>query len=777
MAENEFNENVNSNEGGSFDLNSFSTVNDTSYEKTDTDIPSTRKGKKKNLSKKKKLAKNLLTVFLVCIITFSFVVGAFSIYVFGFIDDSLPEDLNNLVLNYTTTIYVKDGDSGEYVEYKRIHGGENRIWVDYNQLPKYLGDAFISIEDERFDQHGGVDWKRTVFAFANEFLKFSSKFGGSTITQQLVKNLTQDTDQNAMRKVREIMRARRLEMEYDKDTILGCYLNVINLGGGKCGVEVASNYYFGKSAKDLTIAESAVLASIVKSPEYYRPDKNFDNNRERQLVVLAKMLELGKITEEEYNAAVDEEINIVCEQSAGATQEIYSYYVDALIDQVADDLAEHYNIDKTHATTNVYNGGYKIYSTLVPEVQSAIEAVFTDDSYRLKNKQTEELGQAAITIMDYEGNVVGIAGGLGEKTENRGLNRATSAVRQPGSTMKPLSAYAPAIESNLITYSTLVNDKKIYYKNNTWTPKNWYGGYWGNITAAYAVQRSSNTIPVMLVNEMTPEKSFNFLTEKLGITTLNSPEDIDLAPMGLGGTNGGLTTLESAAAYAIFGNGGYYYAPSFYTKITDQFGEIVLEKKTNPVAAISEDTACIMNHMLQNVVYGSNGTGAGVASYLPNMTVFAKTGTSQEVNDLWFVGGTPYYVASLWYGYDSNGVISQSSIGKKMWGSVMAKVHKGLATAGFEDSKYVERRYYCTETGLLATNACPSTAVGWYKKNDRNTCKTHTGTIRDIVKDVPVSSDSSESGDTSSGDGTVSSETAVSDTTSDVNSSAESVAE
>ncbi len=740
---NEFNESVNSNEGGSFDLNSFSTVND------DSSSPvSENEDKKEKKGKKKSVLKILLTIFLVGVITCSFVIGAFGIYAFGFIDSTLPMDLNNLELDFTTTIYVENANTGEYEEYKRIHGPQNRIWVDSEDMPQHLKDAFISIEDQRFMDHDGVDWKRTVYAFANTFLHYTSRFGGSTITQQLVKNLTMDDDQNAMRKIREIMRSRRLEMEYDKPVILECYLNTVCMGGGRYGVEVASNYYFGKTTSELTIAESAVLASIVKSPEYYRPDTNFEINRERQLLVLDKMYELKKITKEEYDAAVDEEVKIVGNTQTSSNQEVYSYFVDALIDQVVADLSDKYDIDRTKASEQVYNGGYNIYCTLVPSVQEAVESVFTDESYRLTNKKTGELGQAAITIMDYEGNVVGIAGGLGAKTENRGLNRATSSPRQPGSTMKPIGAYALAIEKNLITYSSLIEDKQVYYNNNTWTPKNWYGGYLGNITTAFALERSNNTIPVMLVNQMTPAESYKFLTEKLGVTTLNYPQDADLAPLGLGGTNGGLTTLESAAAYAVFGNGGYYYEPSFYTKVTDQYGEVVLEKTSKPKSAISEDTATIMNHLLQNVVYGSRGTGGGAGSYVPHLKIYAKTGTSQESNDLWFVGGTPYYVGSCWYGYDNNGVISQSGIALKLWGKVMSKVHSNLAAKSFTDSNFVERRFYCTETGMIATNSCPSTAVGYYKKNDRTTCNVHTGSIRDKVTDADlVSSDTSSEGE------------------------------
>ena len=763
MTDNNFNENinlnseptqsVNSNEGGSFDLNSFSTISgksDIVYGKSEKQTKANDKTPK---AKKRNIAKTMLTLFLVCVITFSFLMGAFAIYVFGFVDDTIQEDLDNLVLNFTTTVYVEDGDSGEYVEYKRIHGSENRIWVGFAEMPQYLKDAFTSIEDQRFETHGGVDWKRTISAFANMFLNFSdSEFGGSTITQQLVKNLTMDSDKSAMRKIREIMRARRIEAEYHKDTILECYLNTINMGGGKYGVEVASNYYFGKSVGDLTIAESAVLASIVKSPEYYRPDKNFDNNAARKELVLDKMLELKKITKDEYDAAMDEKVNIVADPSVSANQEIYSYFIDALIEEVANDLVKQYNMDKSYAVNNVYNGGYKIYCTLDADVQAAVESVFYNDANRIKGPN-DQLGQSAITVMDYRGNVVGIAGGLGEKKENRGLNRATSSPRQPGSTMKPIASYALALENDRITYSTMLNDKKVMYNNNTWTPKNWYGGYWGNITAAYAVQRSVNTIPVMLVNELTPQVSYDFLTKKLGITTLNYPDDANLAPMGLGGTNGGITTLESAAAYAVFGNGGYYFEPSFYTKVTDQHDNVVLEKKSKPIAAISEDTATIMNHMLQNVVYGSNGTGVRAAAYVPSQKIYAKTGTSSETNDLWFVGGTPYYVASCWYGFDNNGEISQSGIALKLWGQVMSKVHSGLKSANFEESKYVVKRYYCTSTGLLATNACESTAVGWYKKNDRTTCNKHAGTIRDIVVSSSETSTSSSSSDVSETEG------------------------
>lgn len=310
-------------------------------------------------------------------------------------------------------------------------------------------------------------------------------------------------------------------------------------------------------------------------------------------------------------------------------------------------------------------------------------------------------------------------------TSMTGFGRATDAVRQPGSTMKPIAAYAPAIESDLVTYSTIVNDKQTYYKK--WTPKNWYGGYWGNITIQRALESSVNTIPVALVNQLTPQVSYNFLTQDLGITTLNN-NDIDLSPLGMGGTNGGVTTFESAAAYAIFGNGGKYYKPKLYTKVCDQKGNVILENSSAPKVAVSSDTATVMNHLLQQVVYGANGTGKGAKSYIPNMKIYAKTGTSNDQNDLWFVGGSPYYVASCWCGYDTQQAIPDSAIAMKMWGAVMSKVHTGLKAKEFEESDYSVCKYYCTSSGQLATSACPSKAVGWYKSsNTPGYCKTHAG--------------------------------------------------
>lgn len=703
-----------------FDLNSFRRSETTNSKRK----PKKRKRIKR--SKKERIIRTVLASFMICVMLGCMAVGGALIYVFNFVDNSLGIDLEEYKLGGTTAIYVKD-NSGNWTEFQRIHAGENRIWVKLDEIPDTLEHAFIAIEDKRFITHGGVDWKRTFAAFANSFLHFySSNQGGSTITQQLVKNLTGDKKQDFSRKIREIMRARELEMTESKDTILECYLNVVSMGNNISGVEVAANFYFDKSVGELTLAECASLASITKSPEALRPDKNPESNTKRRNTVLAEMYDQGYITAEEYEQAKNEELNVVADSANIKQMAVNNYFVDALIDQVAEDLVAKYNYNKKDAEMLVYNGGYRIYSTLNPNIQKTVDSVFYDDAtYGLKAANGAKM-QGAITVMDYSGHIVAMAGGIGEKQENRGLNRATHISRQPGSTIKPIAAYAPAIDTNVITYSTLIEDK--YRKYGNWHPVNWYGGYWGTITAQYALERSVNTVPVYLVNKLTPEYSYKFLKESLGISNFEE-NDMNLSALGMGGTYTGLNTTQSAAAFAIFGNLGKYYEPTTYYYVTDNNGDTVLEYSEKGVQVIGQDTATVMNHMLRTVVYGSNGTGGGARGYIPNMKIYAKTGTSDSTKDLWFVGGSPYYVASCWCGYDDNETIKNEGIAQRMWGKVMTPTHKGLEAKTFEDSKYASSRYYCNETGLVATENCSSVSIGYYKNSYLPTCSLHEGSI------------------------------------------------
>ena len=770
-----------SNSENQFDLNSFASKN---APKKDIE-PSPKRKKIKDIrnlndvkdivtlkgvkNKKKFLLRTALSICLVFVITMCLVVGGFAMVVLSADEDyKIKENLYDLKLNSTTTIYVKDSKTGNYTEYQRLHGGENRIWVPFDKnkaeakeegytgIPYSLAMSFVCIEDERFYTHGGVDWKRTIGAFANMFLHFwSSNQGGSTITQQLVKNLTQDKDQNAMRKVREIMRARNIESTVDKDTILECYLNTISFANGICGVEVASNYYFDKSVHELSLAECAALASIVKEPERYRPDKYPENNAERRKLVLKKMWEKRKdtkITKEEYEAALEEDVKIVASDESIKKIEINNYFVDALIDDVVGDLVDQYGFDEGYAEQNFYNGGYKIYCTMDPEIQATIEKHYLDDK-NFTTSKTGQKAQSAITVMDYTGHVVGIVGGSGEKTTNRGLNRATSSPRSPGSTMKPIASYSLALDNNLITYSSIFKDQPITLHDGKKWPPNWYGYYGGNVTVAKALERSINTVPAQLVEKLGMENVFDHLTNDMGIKTLtkNSSADLTYSALALGSCYHGITTTQSCAAYATFGNKGKYYEPTFYTKVTDQKNNVILDGEPTAKIAMAEDTAVIMNYLLRNVVDGSQGTGTMARSYLRKMPIYAKTGTTNEDQNCWFAGGTPYYVASVWYGYDQPETVSRSYSATMLWSKVMKDIHADLEYKEFEESDYVTKRKYCTETGQIATEKCEKTAIGWYKKSKLQSCTKHGGEMTgEVTKEEEKKDNSSTASGTAS---------------------------
>ena len=524
------------------------------------------------------------------------------------------------------------------------------------------------------------------------------------------------------------MRARNLEAIYSKDTILECYINTVAMGGGSYGAEVAANYYYGKSANELTLGECASLAAIVKAPSTYRPDLHPDENNERRKTVLLEMKKQGYITEEEYNDAVNDVPVVIADKSNIKEEEINNYFVDALIEDVVNGLVDVYGYDKSYASRNFYNGGYKIYATLQPEVQNAMDEVYSNEKYLLKTKKGSEL-QGAMVVMDYYGHINGMVGGIGKKTTNRGFNCATSASRQPGSTMKPMAAYAPAIEYDKITYSTIMDARTHEVGPKKWLPKNWYNnGYVSShLTMGKAIEVSTNTIPVYLVDSLTPQLCYDFITQKLGLSHLNS-NDIDYSPLGMGGTNGGVTTLEEAAAYSTFGNGGLYYTPTTYYYVTDQHDNVILKYNDEPIVAMGEDTATVMNHLLRNVTTGSQGTAADIRnSSLGKFQTFAKTGTTNENMNCWMTGGTPYYIASSWCGYDPLQEVYPSNTARRMWTEVMSKIHNGLDTnKQFADSSYCVSEKYCTSTGMIATESCPNTDIGWYKKsNIPAKCTTH----------------------------------------------------
>lgn len=638
----------------------------------------------------------ILSITLLCFMIPDYKKREYKIDIFS--SQRIVETIKNLELDMTSIIYVKNA-SGEWEEYHRLHGDENRIWAPIEKMPKNLQNAFIAIEDERFESHSGVDWKRTFSAVGNELFKFSAtEFGGSSITQQLIKNITSDKKRDYTRKVREIARALYVETQLSKTDILEAYLNTIALGNGICGVQVAANYYFNKNVEDLTLLECASIAAITKNPTKYNPISNMDENKQRRNTVLLKMLELGLVEKKDFNEVYNQDIVIDNTQKENFEEEINNYFVDTLIEQVTTDLAEKYNCEEGIASQMLYSGGYKIYATIDTDIQTLLEKTYLDKTKYFGEYKTvdgkKEYVQSAMTILDYSGHIVGIVGGTGEKTVNRSLNRAYTVPRQPGSTMKPLGVYTLAIENDILNYTSIVEDAPVknYYPTGKPGPREWFGGYKGDVPLNYALRKSMNAVPVKLLKEKIGiDTSYEFLTQKLHFKHLIK-EDKNLSSLALGGCHHGITPTESAAAFSIFGNGGVYHKPTTYYKVEKTNGEVVLEHDEKGEQVISGATATIMNHMLREVVYQSEGTARTVAGFNYKMKAYAKTGTTSDTKDAWLVGGTPYYVGAVWYGFDHNHQVSNNNMAKNIWRDVMKEIHKDLEKKEFIDSEDVFKK-------------------------------------------------------------------------------------
>lgn len=634
----------------------------------------------------------------------------------------------------TTIVYAMD-EENKPVEIAKLHGEQNRVWVELEEMSEWMSKAFIAIEDKRFYDHEGVDWFSMTLGIARSFVSNDGQMrGASTLTQQLIKNLTGEAGRNINRKYYEVLSALNLEKYYDKDEILEAYLNTIYLSHNCYGVQTAAETYFGKDVSELNLAECASIAVITQTPASYDPLWQPEKNKIRQEWCLGRMLEDGMISQEQYDEAMAYELiftnseKYVAEHEekveSATDNEVQSYYVDYVISSVMSDLKEQ-GYSSYEANRMIYSGGLRIYSAVDMNIQEIVEDVYVHRTNFPSERVSDpaDAYQSAMTIMDYNGRIVAMVGGAGEKTENRSNNRAVSAVRQPGSSIKPLTIYAPAIEEDYITWSTLTMNYGITWKGKRW-PDN-YGGDPGSpnsyVTSQYAIAISYNTVPAQLLIKMGFDLSYDYVTEKFHISTLVEGQDnIQPSPLVTGGTNGGATTLEMAAAFATFGNGGKYYEPYCYTKVTDSTGEnIILQTDTSKYEqAISPETAYVMNQMMQTVIYGSMGTGRGYG--VDGFRTFAKSGTTTNNNDRWMCAGTPYYVASVWFGYDYNKEIRASgNPAGLIFKTVMDRVHENLASKSFEQyTDDVVKRSYCTETGLLAGDNCSSKASGWYKKSN-----------------------------------------------------------
>ena len=684
-----------------------------------------------------KLALTLKIILIVLVILIVVGAGVGIGLIFGLEKDDFSIDMSDLIMKENSIIVDTDGNV-----LAELNGDESRKIITLEEMSPYLPKAYIAIEDERFEQHHGVDIKRTGAAILS-FITHGGKStagGGSTITQQVVKNVTQEKASSGVagvvRKLKEWSKAYQIEKAMSKDQIIELYLNLIYVGNGgseKHGVEIGSEYYFNKSAKDLSIAQCAFLAGINHSPNAYNPYSGNDVTEKiakRTKTVLSQMKKFDYITQEEYDTAVAE-VDAGFQFENGVKGNVYSSHTDALISQLIDQIMEEKQVSRDAAETYLQTSGLTIYSTQVSSIQSVMEEEVKKSKYDLKSKENKNedgsavLAQGAVVVIEPStGKVVGAVGQLREKTTSRGLNRINSK-RQTGSSIKPLADVLPGIEEGIITPATIYADLKTTFGTN-YSPDN-YNSFTGLRTVRTALTTSQNIPFIKIMAELTPKKSIEYL-RKMGVSSLDDEKDNNLS-LAIGGMTYGISPLEMAAAYASVANDGTYIEPTFYSKVEDSDGKVVLEPGQKTEKVCSAETAYIIKNLMQSVVNGADGYG-GTASYcaIKGIDVAAKTGTTNESKDRWLCGFTNYYACAAWFGFDDPERINYSGTNPagQLLDGVMTEIHKGLEDSTFEEPENIVHATVCRTSGLLATDKCSNTYSEIFVKDHLpETCDAH----------------------------------------------------
>ena len=715
------------------------------------------------------------TVAIICIMCLMVFAGTLGDYLQG---DVIPlaegMDLEDFGLELKSTMFYNDSD-GNIKELQVLHSAINREWASLDEIPEDLVNATIAIEDKRFYEHQGVDWVTTIKACAGMFLG-GGDAGGSTITQQLVKNLTGENSFTVQRKVLEWFRAASVEKRYDKDVILELYLNRIYLGQGCYGVRSAAEVYFGKEIEMLTTAECASLISITNNPSLFDPyAKEFnykhgnqepqvlsgaERNRLRQVDTLWEMRNQGLISEPQYQEALTQEMvfkngiapedrmascadpecgyrNIVatftkegeayyCPQCGtlteidlSASQKVYSWFVDTVYEDVAKMLAEKDGVEWNELTKKTYKeyisqAGLNIYTTLDMDVQNQVDKIYTNLDEIPTTRSAQQLESAIVIVDNDTGFIVAMAGAVGEKTVHDAWSRATDSRLQTGSSIKPLTVYAPAFELGLMTPASVVRDLPLYVKPTAF-PLNDNRKYSNSRTIYSAVTYSVNAAAVSVLEEITPQYSFNFAKERFGLSGLveeypgwngQTLTDIGYAPLGLGAQTKGITVRDMACAFATFANDGVYREGLTFTKVYDSEGNLILDNTQDTRQILSKKSVDYMNYCLLNAV----NSGTGTAAQISGQNVAGKTGTTGDNKDRWFCGYTKHYTAAVWCGYNIPEEIhltgSTKNPAARLFKKVMAPIHEGLPRESLYDSSKMVTVDVCLDSGLKATDAC-----------------------------------------------------------------------
>ena len=736
-----------------------------------------------------------ITVALIGVVCFFVLVGVLADYLEQDILPTASLVLEEYMLDAPSYVYSVNAN-GQIEKLQDLYASTEWKKAESDEIPKALIHAAVAIEDKRFYEHQGVDWVTTLKAFANMFFG-SDTVGGSSITQQLIKNRTTEDSVTVQRKVLEFFRAALVEKNYDKDYIIEEYLNSIYMGQGCRGVKSAAEAYFGKELQSLTIAECASMISITNNPSLFDPysEEVFrfegemmdgaQRNRYRQMLVLGQMLDQKYITQEEYDEAVAQELVLksgIAEEDTwvkcpneecgyegirstfkleedtvhcancdalvqiqeDASQEVYSYFVDAALEQVAQDMAIkdgvknwNYSIRQDYMN-RISRGGYHIYTTIDTEVQKTVDMIYKDLEKIPKTKSAQQLQSAIVVIDNATGDIVAMAGGVGDDKVHFGLNRATGTQRQSGSSIKPLSVYAPGFEEGIITPASIIKDLPVTYEGGKPYPRNDNFEYSYKRTIFSGVEDSVNTVAAHTLNLLGIENSFNYAKNVFGISDLDEKEDMQLAALALGAQNIGVRVKDMASAFAMFANNGVYREARLYTKVFDSKGKEILNNTQTSEKRLSEKTVNYMSYCLQNAA----DVGTGYETDLEITPVAGKTGSTSDFKDRWFCGYTHYYTAAVWCGYDIPERIILSSGGgnpaSQLWQKVMKPLHEQFAEdPQIKDDLYnkdkMVKKYICKDSGKVATDACRADVRGsrveeiWLYPEDvpTSTCNKH----------------------------------------------------
>lgn len=669
----------------------------------------------------------LLTIVLVLVVAGIIVGISLGMYVMKIANEPTGIDLNARSLNLSSFIYVENKETGEFEEYQTLYGTENRIWVNLSDMPAAMPEAIVAIEDKRFYEHNGVDWYRTGSAVLS-LITGNDNYGGSTLTQQLIKNITDDSEVSLTRKLREIFRALNIEREYSKDDIIEAYLNVVNFGNNCQGVESAAELYFDKTIGECTAAECAAIAGITQNPSRWNPLIYPENNKERRETVLAQMYEQGMLTKAEYDTAMEESANMTFvgwedsdddDEDEEDTTKIQNWYIDQMYWDLCRDLAKYYNISEDAASLKLYTEGLKIYCAMDTEAQDMLE----EEAMKSVVDYDYDL-QTAMTMIDFDGRVIATVGSSKEKEGNLDWDRASHSVLQPGSSIKAIIPYPMAIDNDIYCYSSLAKDQPIdkwkmdYWGNWTSGPPNSYDGYFNFMSVPEALSWSSNAAAVQTLELVGTNEAYEQATNNLGFKNLGEADKTNVGALSLGGMEGGVTVREMAAAIEYIGNGGLYYEPYTYYYVTDQNDTIIHDNRNNaPIEAYSPETAYKMNRLLKYNVMTSSHTASSYAQ-IQGWDIAGKTGTTDYDRDLWFVGASPYCTLACWMGYDQPDSVNYYGLSTIVWQKVMSNYLKNKTYKEFTMPDTILTATYCKGSGLLAASFCSDTATGYYTEDD-----------------------------------------------------------